>query len=194
MFHGGGRGEGSRYKHVIEPEVTISRTTSFDNREIIMLDSNDYVYGGTTRVTYGVTQRLLAKRGGVGKPAARHGPRRVPRLPGAAASGAQDLLSVQLSQSYYSNENASTVDGTYGGAYLGREPDHYSPIALAVRTNPSQAFGATLRLEYHAGRESVRDDLGGRQRARHVVAAHGRQLQPGEIRPDARRANRNRRP
>jgi lipopolysaccharide assembly outer membrane protein LptD (OstA) len=148
VFHGGESAEsGSRYKHVIEPEVTISRTTSFDHSEIIMLDNNDFVYGGTTSVTYGVTQRLLAKRGGVGKPA------------GAAASsptsGAQDLLSVQISQSYYSNEKASTVDGSYGGSYLGRAPDHFSPIALAVRSNPSQAFGASLRLEYHAGRDQI---------------------------------------
>jgi hypothetical protein len=130
--------------------VTISRTTNFDNSEIIMLDSNDFVYGGTTRVTYGVTQRLLAKRGGVGgvggggKPAGGTGSR--------ATSGAQDLLSVQLSQSYYSNKNASNVDGTYGGAYLGRAPDHFSPIMLAVRSSPSQAVGATLRLEYHPRR------------------------------------------
>jgi LPS-assembly protein len=140
-----GDGGANRYKHLIEPEVTISRTTSFDNREIIVLGHNDSVYGGTTRVTYGVTQRLLAKRRGVGGPAAGAAAAR------SGAAGTQDLLSVQLSQSYYSNENASTVDTTYG-AYLGREPDHYSPIALAVRTNPSEAFNATLRLEYHAGR------------------------------------------
>lgn len=153
VFNGGAL-EGTRYKHVIEPEVTISRTTSFDNSKIIMLENNDYVFGGTTRVTYGVTQRLLAKRGGPGKPGA------VKPGTGAAGtaaargatSGTQDLLSVQLSQSYYSNENASTVDGTYGGAYLGRKPDHYSPIALAVRTSPSEAYNASLRLEYHAGR------------------------------------------
>jgi lipopolysaccharide assembly outer membrane protein LptD (OstA) len=143
VFHGK-NGSGNRYKHLIEPEVTISRTTSFDNDEIIMLESNDYVVGGTTRVTYGVTQRLLAKRG---SPAgATSG-----GTSGATAS-TQDLLSVQLSQSYYSNEKASTVDGTYGGSYLGRAPDHFSPIALAVRTSPSPSVGATLRLEYHAGR------------------------------------------
>ncbi len=59
---------------------------------------------------------------------------------------------MQLSQSYYSNKNASNVDGTYGGAYLGRAPDNFSPIMLAVRSSPSQAFGATLRLEYHPRR------------------------------------------
>jgi LPS-assembly protein len=149
VFHGGSGADaasGTRYKHVIEPEVTISRTTSFDNSEIIMLESNDFVYGGTTRVTYGVTQRLLAKRGaspGAGGTGVK----------GGGTFGAQDLLSVQLSQSYYSNENASTVDVSYGGTYLGREPDHFSPIALAVRTNPTQAVGATLRVEYHAGRD-----------------------------------------
>jgi LPS-assembly protein len=137
VFNGSGSLDGTRYKHVIEPEVTISRTTSFDNSEIIMLENNDFVYGGTTRVTYGLTQRLLAKRASAGK----------------RSTGAQDLLSVQLSQSYYTNENASTVDGTYGGTYLGREPDHFSPIALAVRSTPSEAVSATLRLEYHAGRD-----------------------------------------
>jgi hypothetical protein len=138
VFNSGSPG-GNRYKHLIEPEVTISRTTNFDNGDIIMLESNDFVYGGTTRISYGVTQRLLARRGGAS---------------GAkSAKGAQELLSVQLSQSYYSNKNASTVDGAFGGAYLGREPDHYSPISLAVRANPTEAVGATLRLEYHAGRE-----------------------------------------
>jgi lipopolysaccharide assembly outer membrane protein LptD (OstA) len=160
VFDGGGStgaGSGTRYKHVIEPEVTISRTTSFDHSEIIMLESNDFVYGGTTSVTYGVTQRLLAKRGGGGRPAGAAASSAVSGATSGASSratsGAQDLLSVQLSQSYYSNEDASTVDGTYGGSYLGRAPDHFSPIALAVRASPSQAFGATLRLEYHAGRD-----------------------------------------
>jgi hypothetical protein len=35
------------------------------------------------------------------------------------------------------------------------------------------------------GARAVRNDLGGRQRAPHVVAADGRQLQPGKIRPHA---------
>jgi lipopolysaccharide assembly outer membrane protein LptD (OstA) len=152
----GDAGAGSRYKHVIEPEITISRTTSFDNGDIIMLQDNDFVYGGTTRVTWGLTQRLLAKRTGAGKPATgTTGAASAPATGsgGGASAGAQDLLSVQLSQSYYSNKDASTVDGTYGGTYLGRAADHWSPIALAVRSSPSQAFAATLRLEYHPGRE-----------------------------------------
>jgi hypothetical protein len=157
IFNGGAL-EGNRYKHLIEPEVTISRTTSFDHRPIIMLDNNDFVYGGTTRVTWGVTQRLLAKRAAVGKPASGAATTvatgaRPTAASGGGSTGAQDLLSVQLSQSYYSNENASTVDGAYGGTYLGRAPDHWSPIALAVRSSPSQTFATTLRLEYHPGRE-----------------------------------------
>ena len=59
------------------------------------------MYGDTTRVTYGITQRLLAKRGGASRTGGASG-----------AKGAQDLLSVQLSQSYYSNKSASTVDGS----------------------------------------------------------------------------------
>jgi hypothetical protein len=107
-------------------------------------------------VTYGITQRLLAKRVSAARPAAAAttgstGAANAARAATAtgATSGAQDLLSLQVSQSYYSNKNASNVDGTYGGAYLGRAPDHFSPIALALRASPSQAVAATLRLEYH---------------------------------------------
>ncbi len=143
VFHSGEPG-GNRYKHLIEPEVTISRTTSFDH-------TRDHHAGAQRLRVWRHDARHLwrdaaaareARGTRCGAVAARSG----------AASGTQDLLSVQLSQSYYSNENASTVDGNYGGTYLGRAPDHFSPIALVARSSPSQAFGATLRLEYHAGR------------------------------------------
>jgi LPS-assembly protein len=130
-------GYADRYKHVIEPEVTISRTTDFDNTNIIKLEGYDYTYGGTTRITYGLTNRFLAKRrtGGTTKT-------------GAPTTRTQEFLNVTVQQSYYTNPNASQFDGAYSGGFIGRPPSNYSPVALAVRVSPSERYNATLRMEY----------------------------------------------
>ena len=129
-------GYAERFKHVIEPEVVVQRTTTFDDYDsIVKIDGSDYTFGGTTRVTYGVTNRFLARRraGADGSP----GPR------------AREFLNVQLQQSYYSDARASTVDGSYAGGFYGAPPSNLSPIALSVRANPTNAVGASLRLEYN---------------------------------------------
>ncbi len=126
-------GWADRWKHTIEPEVTVQRTTAFGGYDrIFKIEGYDYTYGGTTRVTYGVTNRFLAHRTD-GPPAAR----------------TVEWLNIQLQQSYYSNPAASSVDGSYSGAYSGRPPSNYSPIALTVRSNPTPSYGVSARLEYN---------------------------------------------
>jgi lipopolysaccharide assembly outer membrane protein LptD (OstA) len=129
-------GYAERFKHVVEPEFIVQRTTTFDEYDqIVKIEGGDYIYGGTTRLTYGVTNRFLARRraGADGSPAPR----------------AREFINVQLQQSYYSNPNASTVDGSYSG-WLSRAPSNFSPVALIVRGAPTNAVGASLRLEYNA--------------------------------------------
>ncbi|HEY8550302.1 MAG TPA: LPS assembly protein LptD [Vicinamibacterales bacterium] len=129
-------GYAERFKHVIEPEFIVQRTTKFDDYgRIVKIEGGDYTYGGTTRLTYGFTNRFLARRraGADGAPAAR----------------VREFLSVQVQQSYYSNPEASTVDGNYSGGFLGRPPSNFSPIAMTVRANPTNAIAASLRLEYN---------------------------------------------
>ncbi len=66
-------GFAERIKHVIEPSVDIQRTTLIDNYDqIVKLDSYDYTFGGTTRITYGLINRLLAQASGraAGRPRA----------------------------------------------------------------------------------------------------------------------------
>ena len=130
-------GYADRYKHLIEPEVTISRSTMFDNTNIIKLEGYDYTFGGTTRVTYGLTNRFLAKRrtGGTTKS-------------GAPTTRTQEFLNVTVQQSYYTNPNASQYDGNYSGGFIGRPPSNYSPVALVVRASPSERFNSSLRMEY----------------------------------------------
>ena len=46
-----------------EPTLGIQRTTAIDIRDrIVALEGSDYVVGGTTRVTYGLSNRLYAKK------------------------------------------------------------------------------------------------------------------------------------
>jgi LPS-assembly protein len=128
-----------RMKHVIEPTFTLQRITSIDNlNQIPTTASYEYVVGGTTRFTYGVTNRLLVRRQA---PAAAAG--------GQAAAGApRDFLTVGINQSYYSNELASPFDQSYGFSSLFRPPSNFSTVALVARAMPAQSVGMDFRMEY----------------------------------------------
>ncbi len=152
-------GYAERFKHLIEPELTINRTTNFlgydrtrtfedgverevdGYSQIEKIDGYDYVVGGTTRLTYGVTQRFLARR-----------------TSGPPQAKTQEFLNVSLQQTYYSNPLASTVDGQYSGGYLGREPSNFSPIALTARVTPTPNIGGSVRLEYNTDVPSREDE------------------------------------
>src|SRR5689334_4891743 len=126
-------GYADRFKHSIEPDVTVQRTTNFANYgRIFKIEGYDYTFGGTTRVTYSVTNHFLAHR-----------------TDGPPATRTVEFLNIQLQQTYYSNPAASSVDGSYSGAYLGRKPSNFSPIALTVRASPTPSYTGTVRLEYN---------------------------------------------
>ena len=91
-------GYAEKFKHSIEPFVTIDRTTSIDEFDrIIQLDASDSIVGGATRFVYGVTNRFYAKQ----------------RRPGAAIGQAREIASVDVTQSYYSDERSAKYDTTY---------------------------------------------------------------------------------
>ena len=129
-----GNGYAEKFKHTIEPSLTVSRQTAVDNfKRIIQLDSGDYVLGGTTSYAYGVTNRFMAKRKG--------GPR---------AGTAQEFLNISLSQTYYSNSQASQYDLNYSTSYSGGKPSNFSPISLRVRLSPTDQVDAGVQVEYDA--------------------------------------------
>ncbi|MGE0813105.1 MAG: LPS-assembly protein LptD [Vicinamibacterales bacterium] len=132
-----------RLKHVIEPNFSVSRITSIQgqNRVVLLGSSYDRVVGGVTRMTYGLTNRVLVRKAPKGAQ---------PGAPSAAAP--RELLTASLSQSYYSDEQASQFDPNYRSSYADtgtvRRPSKYSPVALTVRSQAAANLGTNLRAEY----------------------------------------------
>ena len=128
-------GFAQRIKHVIEPAVTFDFTSPINGyrRTPVLSDPSDFVVGGSTRVTYGLTNRLFSRSA----PSA-----------GARSSSTRELVTVGLQQTYYSQPEASRYDGTYVSAQgAGAERD-LSPVAMTVRVSPSALFDTNARLEY----------------------------------------------
>ena len=129
-----------RLKHVIEPNVSIQRITDFEALDNIVTTTAayDYIVPGSTRINYGLTNRVLV--------------RKAPSDPAAspAASAPRELLSVSLTQSYYTDSRASQFDNNYQSTSYTRSltPSHFSPVALTARTAPSAFTTATFRLEF----------------------------------------------
>jgi LPS-assembly protein len=119
-------GYAEKLKHVIEPTLTIQRTTSIDNREkIVFLDGTDYVVGGVTRVNYGVSNRLYAKKG-----------------------TSREILSATLSQSYYTVATAAQFD-TSSHSQLGTQrPSNFGSVNLYVRGAPTARVQGDFRTEW----------------------------------------------
>ena len=132
-------GYAEKFKHTIEPYVTIQRTSSIDNfKQIVQIEGTDAIVGGATQYTYGVNNRFYAKR--------RHG----------AVSLAREIVDVELTQTYYTNDQASQFDRQYATSFTGAPPSHFSPIALSVRVVPTTDVNATMRAEFDSRHRALR--------------------------------------
>jgi LPS-assembly protein len=134
IFNTPGSSYAQKFKHVIEPTLTISRKTNFDNgNRIVKLEGTDYVVGGHTDYTYALTNRLYAKK-----------------------DSSREILNVSVHQTYYTDENAATVDFNYQSTHGLLPPSNFSPIAMQVRVSPTAVTDATLRMEYDTRANSMR--------------------------------------
>ncbi|HYT73828.1 MAG TPA: hypothetical protein VEL79_03675 [Vicinamibacterales bacterium] len=134
IFNTPGSTYAQKFKHVIEPTFSIQRTTVIDNQDhIVKLEGSDYTQG-TTSMTYGVSNRLYAKK-----------------------DSAREIVTVSLSQTYYSVATASTVDQQYQSSYnTTLPPSNFSPVALQVHVTPTTTTDASLRVEYDEHRHALR--------------------------------------
>jgi LPS-assembly protein len=125
-------GYAEKFKHIIEPRFELRRVTLIDNVDrIVKLEGSDYTLGGSTELRYGVTNRVLAKRRRAG-----------------AEPVSREILSVAVTQTYYTDPLVSQVDGSYSTSFLGRPPSKFSPVAVTATSTPYDGTTASLRLEY----------------------------------------------
>ena len=123
-------GYSERMKHVIEPWISVERTTAVDNElfeQIVRIDSVDSIVGNTTRLRYGIDNRLYARRGD---------------------RGAQEFLTIGVEQTYYSDERASQFDQQFSTSFQQTTPSKLSPLALTVRAAITEGMNGSLRAEY----------------------------------------------
>jgi len=147
VFSTPNNGYAERWKHTVEPYVDFQRVSKVENfDEIIQNDSTDSIVGGTTRIGYGLTNRLLAKRRG-----------------GEGPSSPREVVTVGISQTYYTDSRASQYDYNYSTSYSGLPPSNFSPISLAARVSPTQQINGTFRMEYDHQARAIRSLTGGGQ-------------------------------
>ncbi len=130
-------GYAEKFKHAIEPFLNISRTSSVDNFDrVISLDGIDTIIGGTS-YTYGINNRFYAKRKAA--------------VPGGLAQ-AREIVSVELIQTYNTNQLATLYDRQYQSNNVPGSVDapqsHFSPVALSVRAMPTNEITANMRAEF----------------------------------------------
>ena len=128
-------GYAQKFKHVVEPTLTIQRTTAVDNfDQIVQLEGADYTVGSSTRYSYGVANRLYAKK-----------------------VTSREILTATISQSYYTDARAAQFDRQYQSSFtVGSAPTHYSPVALRVRGAPTDRFQAEFRTEWDPTARTLR--------------------------------------
>jgi LPS-assembly protein len=125
-------GYAERLKHSIEPYLNVQRTSSIDNyNHIIYTEGIDGIVGNTTNLNYGLRNRFYAKR----------------RTDGRTGQS-QEILSVDITQTYYTDERQAQFDRDYGSSLLGAPPSHFSPVRLTSRLSPATSFNASVGAEF----------------------------------------------
>jgi LPS-assembly protein len=123
-----------RMKHVIEPTFSVQRRTEIPNQDRIPTATGyDKIVGGVTRMSYGVTNRLMVRKDAEGQP---------------QAGAPRELLNFAVRQSYYTDAAASKFDQSYSYGFGSRPPNAFSPISLTARATPTAPLAIDYRVEY----------------------------------------------
>lgn len=127
-------GYAERMKHVIEPAFTVDYTTPIHNykQTPLLTDTSDFVVGGTSRLTYGLTNRFMYRG----------------KTVDGTRGQTREFVTVGVQQTYYSNSESSKFDTSYASSNASRQPVNLSPISLVARVSPSARIDANTRVEY----------------------------------------------
>ncbi len=130
-------GYAEKLKHVFEPIVTFDWKSPINNRnDIIQQDATDYLVGGSTSVTYGFTNHILARR----------------KSKDGSPGQSSEILNVQLSQTYATNPLATAVDSQFTGSSvnptLATGVSNFTPVALNATATPTDRLNGQFFLNY----------------------------------------------
>jgi LPS-assembly protein len=126
IFDRPGGGYAEKLKHVVEPTLAIQRITAIDDfNRIVQIEGTDYIVGSVTRLSYGLNNRLYAKKG-----------------------VSREILSVILGQTYYTDARATQFDQNYQSSFSGVRTSKFTPVSLLVRTSPVDRVQGEFRTEY----------------------------------------------
>ena len=123
-----------RVKHVIEPAFTIDLTSPIHEyqRTPVLSDITDFAVSGSTRLTYGLTNRLFSRAASTG----------------GSRGATREFVTVGVQQTYYTRPEASRYDGSYISAVGVGASEDFSPVAMTIRVSPSALVDANGRVEY----------------------------------------------
>jgi len=124
------------FKHVIEPRVSVQRTMSpFDGYNLtVRNDHIDTVVPKMTSVNYSLRNIVLARRRPAGVTPG------TPPPPGIA----REILSVNVSQTYYSSSLGAAVDPQYQSG--SDQASNFSPLSVQASTQPLDGTTAEFRM------------------------------------------------
>jgi hypothetical protein len=134
-------GYAEKFKHTVEPFVTVLRSSLINNYDLIVKSGNDYTPGGLTQLTYGIANRFYAKR----KPA-----------PGGAAAQAREILTVELRQSHFSDKFAAQFDTQCSSCNGTAAASNFGPLNLSVRAQPTNSLNATVNADFDSRYRALR--------------------------------------
>jgi len=128
-----GNGYAEKFKHVVEPMFTIRRTTAIEQFDrIVKLDATDTIVGGVTELAWGLANRLYAKKG-----------------------SSREIASVEVRQSYYSDQNAAQYDQNYQSSY-NAATSKFTPVAVLARFSPTTKVQGSIRTEWDGSVKAIR--------------------------------------
>jgi hypothetical protein len=137
-----GNGYAEKFKHTIEPLVTIQRISFVNNYDrIIKSSGSDFTSGGSTQITYGVANRFYAKR---------------KATPGGPPAQAREILTVEVRQTHSSTRLAAQYDTQCSSCNGTPATSNFSPLSLSVRAQPTTALNATVNADFDSRYRTLR--------------------------------------
>ena len=127
IYNTEGNAFAEKFKHVVEPTLLVQRTTAIDEvPRIVRLESADYVIGNVTKYTYGLANRLYAKK-----------------------DVSREIVRVNVSQTYYTDQRAAQFDRDYQSSYSDdARQTNFSAVAISTRVSPTERINGEFRTEW----------------------------------------------